>query len=119
MEKDIDGEWHYPECKSTHILRHERCQCDEETASGTIYQVHDEDGNANCWPIYHHNATKRIFECVRCDGQFNIGLRDTTEYTEERDAKRRCSNCNSRNLKVKDVRYGDRISIPHLKWYDD
>lgn len=73
IEVDDQGEWDCPECKSVHVMIHERCQCDEPTASGTVYQVHDEDGIANCWPTYHHNGDKRVFECTRCREQINIG----------------------------------------------
>ena len=48
IKVDNQGEWHCPACQSIHVMIHERCQCEEPTASGTVYQVHDEDGTANC-----------------------------------------------------------------------
>lgn len=94
VEKDYYGEWHCPVCWSTHVMKHERCRCDEPTASGTIYRVHysDELGNeiANCWPTYVQNANKRVFECGKCRTQFDIGLCDTTEDTETQKAAK-CS----------------------------
>jgi hypothetical protein len=44
IEVDDQGDWYCPECKSPHVMIHEKCQCDIPTASGTVYQVHDEDG---------------------------------------------------------------------------
>jgi hypothetical protein len=38
IKEDDQGEWHCPECKSTNIMKHERCQCDIPTVSGTVYQ---------------------------------------------------------------------------------
>ena len=96
---------------------HERCQCDEPTASGTVYQVHDSDGSANCWPTYGHNSDKRVFECTRCDTQFDISFRATTEDTETRKATR-CENCNCKELIVKDVKFGDTIPTSHMQWFD-
>jgi hypothetical protein len=43
IEVDDQGDWHCPECKSPHVMIHEKCQCDIPTASGTVYQVHDEE----------------------------------------------------------------------------
>ena len=96
---------------------HERCQCEEPTASGTVYQVHDEDGTANCWPTYGHNSDKKVFECTRCNTQFDINLRDTTEDTETHKATR-CPNCNCKILDVKHVKCGERIPSRKIEWYD-
>ena len=117
IDEREEDEWHCPECKSTNIMKHERCQCDEPTASGTVYRVHDEDGVANCWPTYHHNANKRVFECTRCRDQFDIGINDTTEDTEGRKAKR-CPSCKCKKLNVKNVKCGDTIPDKKVVWYD-
>jgi hypothetical protein len=36
VEVDDQGEWHCPECSSSNIMIHERCQCDVPTASGCM-----------------------------------------------------------------------------------
>jgi DNA-directed RNA polymerase subunit RPC12/RpoP len=86
--------------------------------SGTVYQVHDEDGVANCWPTYHHNADKIVFECTRCREQFNIGLYDTTEETEDY-YPTRCPTCNCKDLVVKDVKHGDAHRSTIVDWFND
>lgn len=118
IKVDDLGEWHCPACQSTHVMIHERCQCDEPTASGTVYQVHDEDGNANCWPTYGHNRDEKVFECTKCREQFPIGLHDSTEETEEYYATR-CITCNSKELVVKDVKSGDAYPPKIVEWHDD
>jgi DNA-directed RNA polymerase subunit RPC12/RpoP len=117
IEEDEEGEWHCPECNFDKIMKHVRCQCDEPTASGTVYRVHDSEGNSNCWPTYGYNSDKRVFECTRCSTQFGISLHDTTEDTETHKATR-CENCNCKELSVKDVKFGDTIPTPHMEWFD-
>jgi hypothetical protein len=97
---------------------HEKCQCDVVTDSGTVYQVHDEDRVANCWPTYHHNADKRVFECTRCREQFNIGLYDTTEETEDYYSTG-CPTCKCKDLVVKDVKHGDAHPSKIVEWFND
>jgi len=55
----------------------------------------------------------------RCGGQFDIGLKDTTEDTEGGRKGKRCSFCNYKELIVRDVKWQDRIPTPFIEFFDD